>query len=155
MGRSKFTTHTAFSVRSEMPKPQLRKTADEQVESMGALAGGNFGKRTDGTEKGNGFLGVLKRPDGRVSTELSIGVNFNGRETLIPLLVPTLTREEVEHLLNGGKMTQPIIQKAVDHAKKRLMEKKSPFAQPEESPVAPIYPARIQSPPPALRGVSN
>jgi len=47
-------------------------------------------------EKGLGYFGKLKRPDGRVSTELSIGLTgpeFNWKETEVPSLVPTLTKE--------------------------------------------------------------
>ena len=94
------------------------------------------GKRVDGTEKGDGFLGVLERPDGKVSTELSVGVNIDGKEKLLPLLVPTLKKEEVNFLLNfDGPMEDipdGIMNKAVDHAMKREAEGKDPFTQPGE-----------------------
>lgn len=80
-------------------------------------------------EKGKGFFGELQRPDGRISTELSIGVNLDGREIEIPSLVPTLTETEKNFLLNGNKPTPTIVKKAVDHARKRMKEGKSPFAQ--------------------------
>lgn len=80
-------------------------------------------------KKGEGFLGVLDRPDGGVSTELSIGVNFDGKEREIPTLVPTLTNQEVQHLIGGGKPTEGIIAKAVTHARERISEGKNPFAQ--------------------------
>jgi len=88
-----------------------------------------YGNRTDGTPKGKGFFGELKRPDGRVSTELSIGVEFDGKEMEIPALVPTLSQSEIDYLLGGGKPTRAIVQKAVDHAKKRIAEGKSPYAE--------------------------
>ncbi len=118
--------------------------SDEQIADMVLKAGkqstgvlntetqkpiNNFGLREDGTQKGNGFLGVLKRPDGKVSTELSIGVEFDGKERLIPSLVPTLTEKEIKYLLSGGKPTKAIIQKAVRHARKRMAEGKSPFLE--------------------------
>lgn len=84
--------------------------------------------RVDGTLKGKGFLGELPRHDGKVSTEISIGVNFDGEERLIPSLVPTLSKEEIDHLLKDGGPTEVIISKAVEHAKKRMAEGKSPFA---------------------------
>jgi len=84
--------------------------------------------RLDGTRKGPGFFGSLLRPDNKTSTELSIGVNFDGKETLIPSLVPTLTKEEVNGLLSNGPMTDQIVQKATEHARKRMMLGKSPFA---------------------------
>jgi hypothetical protein len=85
--------------------------------------------RNDGTKKGNGFLGVLTRPDGKVSTEISVGVNIGGKEMEIPTLVPTLTKAEVSYLLSGKDPTKAIVQKAVDHAEKRIKAGKSPFAE--------------------------
>ncbi len=91
--------------------------------------------RADGTQKGRGYFGVLKRPDGYISTELSIGpVNLGGKETEIPSLVPTLSQDEIDYLLKGGEPTQAIIGKAVEHAKQRIAEGKSPFAENSESP---------------------
>ena len=89
-----------------------------------------YGNRADGTKKGTGFLGPMKMQDGSdaVATEISIGVNIDGKETQIPTLVPTLTKDEVNYLLKGGQPTPEIVQKAVDHANKRIKEGKSPFA---------------------------
>lgn len=97
----------------------------------------DYGKRVDGTTKGSGFLGELARPDGSVSTELSIGVDFGQGETEIPTLIPTLTAEEKTHLLSGGEPTKEIVDKAVAHARQRAAEGKGAFATPEESPVRP------------------
>lgn len=105
----------------------------------------NFGLREDGTAKQNGFLGVLNRPDGSVSSELSIGVNMDGKEVSIPSMVPTLSSQELQYLLNGGSPTASIIQKAVEHAKGRMAQGKSPFADNSESP--PVYPSLNQSQP--------
>jgi len=88
-----------------------------------------YGFRADGTKKGPGFLGELKAPDGKVSTELSIGVKLKGKETQIPTLVPTLTKAEIAHLLNGKKPTDVIVQKAIKHAKQRIAQGQSPFKE--------------------------
>lgn len=104
--------------------------ADTPPASQAADAG--FGNRADGTPKGEGFLGVLPRADGSVSTEISIGVNLDGRETEIPTLVPTLEPEEVNHLLSGGQPTEQIVGKAVAFARQRMAEGKTLFAQPGE-----------------------
>jgi hypothetical protein len=88
--------------------------------------------REDGTQKGKGFLGELATPSGKKATEISIGVRIDGKETLIPTLVPTLTQEEIDYLVQGGKVTKPIVQKAVAHARQRMAEGKSPFAGPGE-----------------------
>jgi hypothetical protein len=92
-----------------------------------------WGNRPDGSPKGDGFLGVLKRPDGNVSTEISIGVQIGGKETEIPTLVPSLSQKEIDHMLSGGDLKgeigQSIVRKAVEHAKQRIAQGKSPFAQ--------------------------
>lgn len=108
--------------RKQMP------TAEEGPEVK--AAGVPFGRRKDGTPKGPGWLGKLKMKDGsgKDMTELSVGVEFDGREQLIPSIVPTLTKGEIEHLRQGKKPTKAIIDKAVDHAKKRIKEGESPFA---------------------------
>jgi hypothetical protein len=92
-------------------------------------------------EKGPGYFGELKRAQGGVSTEISVGVDFGQGETEIPLLVPTLTKDEINYLLtkspsDSDLLTTPtgqaVYRKAVDHAKGRITEGKSPFAQPGE-----------------------
>jgi len=100
----------------------------------------SMGKREDGSEKGTGFLGVMKRPDGGISTEISMGTNINGKEVQVPLMVPTLTQKEIKYLLNTSPksktfyedMPQTIIQKAVDHANIRMKQGKSPFKERNE-----------------------
>ena len=100
----------------------------------------DYGKRPDGQAKGAGFFGELKRPDGEISTEISMGVGIDGKETLIPLIVPTLTKSELNYLLKSDvksktffqKMPESIINKAVDHAVSRMNANKSPFAGKDE-----------------------
>ena len=92
------------------------------------------GRRPDGTPKGRGFFGELKRPDGQVSTELSVSVDLDGKKVLIPLLVPTLDKSEVDHLLSGKKWTQGILDKAVNFATSRMGDGRSPFADAGDGP---------------------
>lgn len=100
----------------------------------------DYGKRTDGNQKGKGYFGELKRPDGGVSTEISIGVGLNGKEVQIPLIVPTLSKSELNYLLKGDPKSEDfmknipdsIIDKAVEYASSRLKQKKSPFAEANE-----------------------
>ena len=95
----------------------------------------DYGNRPDGTKKGTGFFGVIKRPDGNVMTEISIGVGLDGKETNIPLIVPTLDKKELNYLMRNDpkspqfmeKMPPSIMNKAVDHAVMRMNEGKSPF----------------------------
>jgi hypothetical protein len=91
--------------------------------------------RADGTKKGTGFLGPLKRPDGMTMTEYSVGVNIDGKDVEIPTLVPTLTQDEIDSLLNlpdGDKPPRAIINKAIDHARNRIKNNKSPFWNPQD-----------------------
>lgn len=91
---------------------------------------GEYGNRRGGSPKGQGWLGPLKRPDGKVSTEISIGVNLDGKDMEIPLIVPTLTKEEIDLLLSigeSGNIPESIIDKAVQHAIQQLSQGKSPF----------------------------
>ncbi len=100
----------------------------------------DYGNRPDGTAKGKGFFGEIKRPSGDISTEISIGVGINGREVDIPLIVPTLNKKELNYLINADmdssnfmeKMPKSILQKAYDHAVIRMKQGKSPFAMPDE-----------------------
>jgi len=94
-----------------------------------------YGKRLDGTNKGDGYFGRLKRPDGNISTEISADAEVDGRRILYPLLVPTLDKSEIDFLLRDGtdeKTLDRIHNKAIDHALKRIQAGKSPFAGPGE-----------------------
>lgn len=107
--------------------------AAQAIPPVNGVDKSTWDKREDGSTKGTGFLGVLKRPDGGVSTEISVGVNINGKEMEIPTLVPTLTKQEVDYLLSGGRPTDAIVQKAAEFAKGRIAEGKSVFASDAES----------------------
>ena len=96
----------------------------------------DYGNRPDGTAKGNGWYGPMPTNDGRVATELTIGVNLGGKETNIPLIVPTLSQEEINHLMAGGKPTQEMVSKAAQFAQERMAEGKSPYADNQESQAA-------------------
>jgi len=112
---------------------QARSTDEQRVEDgvdQGMPSKDSF--RPDGSKKGNGYFGVLQRPDGMESTEISVGVNIGGKEMDIPTLVPTLTEEEKNYLLNMPMTEHPtraIIQKAVTHAKKRMSQGLSVFKE--------------------------
>lgn len=105
----------------------------------------DYGNRPDGSAKGMGFFGELKRPDGDVSTEISVGVGMDGKEIDIPLIVPSLTKKELNYLLSTdikGKnfftnMPPSIMDKAYEHAQTRIKSGMSPFAGPDEIVEAP------------------
>ena len=97
----------------------------------------DYGLRKDKSKKGLGYFGELKRPGGGVSTEMSIGVNFGGKETEIPSLVPGISKNELNYILKTKPNPQMwktgtgsnILRKAVDHAQLRISSGMSPFAQ--------------------------
>jgi len=66
----------------------------------------DYGMRPDKTAKGSGYFGEIKRPDGNVMTEISVGVGLNGKETLIPLVVPTLNKSELNYLMRSDPQSQ-------------------------------------------------
>lgn len=97
----------------------------------------DFGLRPDGTPRGDGFLGVLGLKGGGIATEYSFGTtDVTGEEMDIPSLVPTLTQKEIKVMTddiipNRKPIPRDIARKAVVHAKKRLNEGKSVFAEVE------------------------
>ena len=99
----------------------------------------DYGNRINGTPKGNGFFGPLKRPDGDISTELSFGFNHGGKEYLAPLLTPNLKRSEIDHLLSGKDPTDEIYNKAISHALERQKAGLDMFATPNEIVPLPNY----------------
>lgn len=101
---------------------------------MGDLASflANYGKRIDGSQKGRGYFGALRTPDGHDATELSFGFEHGGKEHLAPLLVPSLRKQELDHLLGGGVPTDDIYSKAKAFAMWRMLTGKPMFAAPNE-----------------------
>ena len=91
-----------------------------------------YGKHLDGTDKGTGFFGELAKPNHDVSTELSIGVELDGKEILMPLLVPTLTNQELRDVLSGVP-SKSAYRKAIEHGMIRLQQGRSPFADDQDS----------------------
>ncbi len=96
--------------------------------------------RPDGTMKGRGFFGGLKRLDDPkgVSSEISIGVDWGKGEKGIPTMVPTLNKGELEYLLStpedklnevNPNLFKQITKKAVRHAMDRESKGLPYFAQ--------------------------
>jgi len=98
-----------------------------------------YGLREDGTPKGRGFFGLLpsQAEKGKVVSELSADAEVNGRRLFFPLLVPTLTREQIDLLVSGKEPTAEIYEKAIQHAQARIRSGKSPFAAEGEQGAAP------------------
>lgn len=118
--------------------------------------GGGLGLKKDSTEeglapyglrhsgegaKGKGYLGALPTKEGGVATEISSEFEYKGKNVEHPLLVPTLNKAEIDHLLAGKEPTESIYSKAQSFAKKRIDEGKGTFAEPTEM----RYPAGLAS----------
>ena len=93
----------------------------------------DYGDRVDGTQKGTGWQGEVPVGDDSVMTEKSIGVNVDGQEMQIPLIVKDTTDAELALLKANKPPTKAMIDKAIRSAMKRKAEGKSPFADNEES----------------------
>jgi len=122
---------------SGKPTPSVVNTAEAGNVNPDHPEWGSGGIRKDGTAKGDGFLGVLPItfPDKKtgVATEYSVGVSINGKNVDIPTLVPTLSKDQISLMTtdiipNHKKVPQDIMKLAVDHAKQRISEGKSPYA---------------------------
>ncbi len=112
----------------------------------------DYGLREDGTPKGSGYFGELKGRDG-VSTELSFDFEHPEHGKIFaPLLVPSLSREEIDHLLSGARPTDAIYDKAQEFAIQRLLQKKPMFAAPGEMyPLPqPMIPGALSAPRPVM-----
>ncbi len=96
----------------------------------------------NGTQKTTGFLGVLKlggklKDTDAIATEYSVqsdAVKVDGKRIDFPTLVPTLTQKEIDFMINdiipnNKPVPEPIMQKAIIHAKKRIKQGKGVFAQ--------------------------
>ena len=97
--------------------------------------------RGDGTLKGKGFLGELPNKMGGYSTELSMSTGdiVPGKDVLIPTMVPTLTKDELDYLLSHKYnprartgIDDVISRKAIDFARERKKKGLPYFATKEE-----------------------
>jgi len=122
-----------------MPSPILKNTLIGSIPKPSPmLPVRDFGKRNDGTPKGNGWLGLIDLGGGNVATEYTMQsdkVRVGGEQIDFPTLVPTLTTDEVnimkDVILNKKDIPEPIIQKAIKHANEQIKAGNSVFMQPE------------------------
>jgi len=121
---------------------EMRKLKKEFLESETPEP--DYGLRNDGvTKKGSGWLGELKLKGGGVATEYTLQVTETskdgiGKQVDIPTLVPTLTKAEIDLMVNdiipnGKKPPQSVIKKAIAFSNKMLAEGRSYFAGDEEN----------------------
>jgi hypothetical protein len=117
------------------------KSFDKKAKEIEDWKNTDYGLRQDGTKKGRGFFGPLEmRPNGKrngqFATEISMGINIDGKEIEIPTLVNSLTAEERIYLLSGNdpRNNPTIKRKAIESAKKRMKAGLSPFKDTPPSP---------------------
>jgi hypothetical protein len=87
---------------------------------------------SQGTVKGKGYFGEVPMNQGGAMTELSSAYEQDGKLISNPLIVPTLTKQELDLLKSGQEPTPQIIKKAQDYAQKRMGMGQSTFATPQE-----------------------
>ena len=112
--------------------------------------------RPDGTMKDVGYYGKLKSPMGQTVTEYSIPATILGKRMDVPSLIPGLTEEEKQHILEDADKVKPwdktwegIEKKAAQHATQRAMMGMSPFYSSVEDISRPVMAAdvtRVASP---------
>jgi hypothetical protein len=125
---------------------EAEEAAKEKLLQSGRMVEGRL---SDGTVKGDGYFGRLTASDGtKLShvTTTSSKVKVNNKEIEFPLLVPTLSKEEVNTLINeivpnNKYVPDAIFNKAVDHANKRIKAGKSVFAEAKDSKPTTVEPS--------------
>mgnify|MGYP007071606446 CR=1 FL=1 len=97
--------------------------AQEQLKTMP-----DYGNRPNGTKKGKGFLGEVKRPDGTVMTEVTTKMNVDGKDLEFPLITKNSTKEDLEYLKKADLKSTDFIKNApagmVDRAITHAMNRK-------------------------------
>ena len=86
---------------------------------------------SQGTVKRKGYFGEIPTQDGSTMTEFSSAFEVNGRTVPYPLIVPTLTVDELRSVRDQN-ITPEIQKKAQQFALDRLSRGLDPFATPQE-----------------------
>ena len=135
LGKAFLTSADSFSkygaYKEKLDKEAFDKRNKEEISKYSSA----YGKRNDGTNKGTGYLGELKLPNGSVATEYttqSNAVKVDGKRIDFPTLVPTLSKQEISLMQNDlipnkKEIPEPIMRKAIDHANMRLQKGLSVF----------------------------
>ena len=136
---------TARKVRIQLPST-TSEIQNKQHNSDTLIDSGLY--RSDGSLKGPGYFGELEMPNGKRLSEVSMYTEVPGYgEVEIPSVVPTLTRKELDWLLEGNNVAKKfreerhpiavsINQKAGDWYRKRMKENKNKWWQEGEE----VYP---------------
>jgi hypothetical protein len=110
---------------------EILKRNDKQMKRGGKVEANAFpyGLRHDSElPKGKGYFGPMTTSSGDVMTEYSSSDDAGD----YPLVVPTLTADEIRTLLSNGELTEQMLEKAQGWADARRKMGKSPFAGSDE-----------------------
>lgn len=120
----------------------MQDVRQKQADSAKLINSGEF--RSGGEKKGSGYFGELPMKSGGKLSEVSIGVLIDGKETEIPSVVPTLSRQELDWMVEGNSpahksnrdnpIARSIMMKAKKHAVQRMNSGKQVWWQ-EGEPV--------------------
>jgi len=115
-----------------MPEGQGRPVSINVPKKKGGKVEANafpYGLRHDSElPKGKGYFGPMTTSSGDVMTEYSSSDDAGD----YPLVVPTLTADEIRTLLSNGELTEQMLDKAQGWADARRKMGKSPFAGSDE-----------------------
>lgn len=121
-----------------MPKNALAPTSANNLIGLapyGMRYGGESAPSDLVLPKGKGFMGAIPTASGDKMTELSSAFDYNGKLISHPLIVPTLTKDELNVLKNlkdDEQIPESIYRKAQAFAISRLERGLNPFAGPTE-----------------------
>jgi hypothetical protein len=91
----------------------------------------DYGYRRDGSPKGPGWLGEIALPKGGVATEYTVGTEIGGKKMDIPMLIPGLSKKELQDLISvidsGSDIPDTLFQKAKAHAVSKVEQGESVF----------------------------
>lgn len=82
----------------------------------------DYGNRPDGTKKGKGWMGEIKRPDGTVMTEITTGYNIDGKQVNLPLITKYSTKEDIEYLKKADLKDENFLKNAPAGLEKRAIK---------------------------------
>lgn len=134
---------TPSGIRARAPRSIATPTPTGGVLNPPQDSNAPMGLRPDGTAKGLDWMGKVPMTDGsgRFMTELT--ANMDGYD--MPLIVPTLTKDEIDYLSSGGKPTKAIFDKAYAHGIDRINQNLSPYSPTLKQPVPDMTQQQLES----------
>lgn len=111
-----------------MCSPDTQQAGIQQAQSNVMKSMPDYGARPDGSKKGMGYKGEIKRPDGSVMTEVTMGYEIDGKQVDLPLITKYSTKEDIEYLKKANLKGSDFLKNAPagleDRAIKHAMDRK-------------------------------